>query len=189
MIRKAEKKDTENLIDGIIAIWEDMESPFVTEIPLPELKEILRESMLQEDFRYHYSKGIVCERNNAVAGFIYGYKGENERNLDRSFKELLREKNYDQKINLSFDQETKAGEWYIDMVFTQANFRKQGVATELLASLPKIAKEAGEPMIALNCDLVNDKARKVYEKQGFQKESEVTIVGHVYDHMVKKVDE
>lgn len=187
MIRKAEKKDTEELINGIIAIWEDMESPFATEIPILELKNILRKCMLDDDFRYRYSNGIVCERNNEVAGFIFGYKGEEEPNLDQSFKQLLIEKNYDQKINLSFDKETKSGEWYVDMVFTHPDFRKQGVATELLESLPQIAREAGEPLIALNCDLVNLKAKKVYEKQGFQKESEIMIVGHRYDHMVKEV--
>lgn len=187
MIRKAEIKDTEELIDGIIDIWKDMESPFVTEIPLLELKEILRKSMLTKDFRYHYSKGIVCERNNEVAGFIFGYKGEEEQNIDQSFKQLLAKKNYDKKIDLSFDKETRAGEWYVDMVFTQPNFRKQGVATELLESLPEIVREAGESQVALNCDLINDSARKVYEKQGFRKESEITIVGHHYAHMVKQV--
>lgn len=187
MIRKAQRKDTEALINGIIAIWEDMESPFVTEIPLLELKEILRTCMLDNDFRYRYTNGIVCEREGEVAGFIFGYKGEEEPTLDQSFKKRLTEKKYDQKINLSFDQETKAGEWYVDMVFTQANFRKQGVATALLEALPQIAGEAGESLIALNCDLENANARKVYEKQGFQKESEIMIVGHRYDHMVKKV--
>lgn len=188
MIRKAEIKDTEELINGIVAIWEDMESPFVTQIPLFELKEILRKCMLDDDFRYRYSNGIVCERNKEVAGFIFGYKGEEEPNLDQSFKQILTEKNYDQKIDLSFDKETKAGEWYVDMVFTQPNHRKQGVAAELLEALPQIAREAGEPLIALNCDLVNEKARKVYEKQGFQKESEIMIVGHDYDHMIKEVE-
>nr|WP_236005877.1 GNAT family N-acetyltransferase [Desemzia sp. RIT 804] len=143
--------------------------------------------MLIKDFRYHYSNGIVCERNNEIAGFIFGYKGEEEQKLDLSFKQLLAEKNYDKKIDLSFDKETRAGEWYIDMVFTQPNFRKQGVATELLESLPGIAKEAGEFLVALNCDLINDKARKVYEKQGFRKESEITIIGHHYAHMVKRI--
>lgn len=184
MIRKAEKKDTKDLIDGIIAIWKDMESPIVTKIPQQELEEILRESMLNPDFRYHYANGIVCERDNEVAGFIFGYKGEEEQNLDKTFDTLLRERN----IHLSFDKETKAGEWYIDMVFTKANFRKQGVASELLASLPEIAKKSDESLIALNCDQINDKARRVYEKQGFQKASEITIVGHLYDHMVKEVE-
>lgn len=188
MIRQAELKDTEKLIEGILAIWRDMEAPFVTEIPLAELKEIISESMNQEDFRFHYANGIVYEIDGKIAGFAYGYKGEMEEGIDQGFKQLLIDRGYHHKINLTFDLETEPGEWYLDMLYTYPDFRKQGVATKLLAELPIAAKKAGETAIGLNCDVANPTAKNLYENQGYKKIKTITIVGHEYDHMVKNID-
>lgn len=187
MIRQAEQKDTEKLIEGILAIWKDMEAPFVTEIPMEELKEIVRESMKQEDFRFHYPNGIVYEIDGNIAGFAYGYKGEEEEGIDQGFKQLLIDREYHHKIDLNFDKETEDGEWYLDMLYTYPDYRKQGVATKLLAELPAAAKKAGEPAVGLNCDVANPRARTLYEKQGYKKVKKITIVGHEYDHMVKTI--
>lgn len=187
MIRNAKITDTEDLMEGIIAIWKDMESPFVAEIPISELKEILTASMASDDFRYRYANGIVCERNNEIAGMAFGFKGEEEEECDRFFKQLLAEKNYHTKINLSFDKETTAGEWYLDMLYTKPKYRGQGVASELLAELPSIAKETGESVLSLNCDVSNYRAKRLYEKQGFQTIAEISIVEHQYEHMIKEI--
>lgn len=188
MIRQAELKDTEKLIEGILAIWRDMEAPFVTEIPLAELKEIISESMKQKDFRFHYANGIVYEIDGKVAGVAYGYKGEMEEGIDQGFKQLLIDRGYHHKINLTFDLETEAGEWYLDMLYTYPDFRKQGVATKLLDELPVAAEKAGETAVGLNCDVANPRAKALYEKKGYRKVKTIFIVGHEYDHMVKNID-
>lgn len=187
MIRKATVKDTKDLIEAIIAIWEDMESPFITEIPLTELKMILETSMKSQDFRYRYANGIVCERNEEVAGIAFGFKGEEEATGDTFFKHLLTEKKYHEKIDLDFERETTAGEWYLDMLYTKPEYRGKGVASELLAALPQFAEQVGESKLALNCDVANTSAKRLYEKNGFEVVSMISIVGHRYDHMIKRI--
>lgn len=188
MIRKATVKDTEDLIEAIIAIWEDMESPFITEIPLTDLKRILRKSMESQDFRYRYTNGIICERNKEVAGIAFGFKGEEEATGDTFFKQLLTEKKYHEKIDLDFERETTAGEWYLDMLYTKPEYRGKGVASELLAALPQFAREVRASKLALNCDIANTHAKRLYEKNGFEAVSEISIVGHHYDHMIKQIE-
>lgn len=187
MIRKATVKDTEDLMEGIIAIWEDMESPFVTEIPLAELKGILKASMKSNDFRYRYANAIVCERDEEVAGMAFGFKGEEEATGDTFFKQLLTEKKYHEKIDLNFDLEATAEEWYLDMLYTKPKYRGAGVASELLAALPEFVEESGKNKLSLNCDVANVHAKRLYEKNGFEVVSEISIVGHRYDHMVKNI--
>lgn len=188
MIRKATMKDTEDMLEAVMAIWKDMESPFVSEIPLLELKKILKASMTSNDFRYRYANTIICERENEVAGIAFGFKGEEEERSDTYFKQLLIEKGYHREIDLAFDKETAAGEWYLDMLYTKPKFRGIGVGSELLAALPSVAKEMGESVVSLNCDVANAGAKRLYEKNGFRTVSEISIVGHRYEHMTKRID-
>ena len=187
MIRKAEEKDNEKLIDGIIQIYQDMESPLFEEVPLNTLKNMIKESMKDKDYRYRYENGLVCLRNDETAGFVFSYDGKEEGSMDEGFRNRLKEKGFEKLASAPIELETKSNEWYIDNLLTVPTFRKQGVGTELLEAISSVAAEAGKTFVGLNCDQDNDRAKRLYEKQGFKKSGEVKLGSHLYDHMTKYI--
>lgn len=182
MIRMAEKEDTKELCDLIWIVLKDMELPVLNEVPEEQMKNLMQEAMLDENYRYSYSRGIVCIRDNQIAGVSYGYKGELESIIDQPLTSRMEKLNLKNSV-LFTDKETQPGEWYLDTLVTAPNFRRQGVALELLTAVPDFAKQQGETVIGLNCDKQNSSAKQLYEKMGYQKVGERVISGHQYNHM------
>lgn len=182
MIRIAEKKDTKELCDLIWIVLKDMELPILEKLPEKQLKAMVQEAMLNENYRYSYRNGIVCVRDNQIAGVSYGYKGELEPIIDKPLTDIM-EKLKIENGRLFTDEETQPGEWYLDTLVTAPSFRRQGVAAELLAALPEFAKDQGETVIGLCCDEKNESAKQLYEKMGYQKVGERMLSGHRYNHM------
>ena len=50
----------------------------------------------------------------------------------------------------------------------------------------EIAKAAGHPIIALNCEVDNEAAYQLYESCGFEKKTRLVLNHHVYWHMTKE---
>lgn len=186
MIRKAEKSDIDQLVEWVWIILEDMDLPLLKEVNPNILKKNMKEAMENINYRYSYSRALICIREGERAGACFGYKGELEPTVDKVFNEKLKEQGIDEP--LFKDTETVPGEWYLDSLVTDVNFRSQGVATELIEALPTIANSENEEIIGLNCDQLNQKGRQLYLKMGFEKVWECTLSGHVYDHMQWKIN-
>lgn len=186
MIRKAELSDIDQLVEWVWIILEDMELPLLKKIDSISLKNMMKEAMENKNYRYSYHRAFICIRDGKRAGVCFGYKGELEAVIDDSLNEKLNE--YGIVEPLFKDAETIRGEWYLDSLVTDENFRGQGVATELIEALPAIAKAENEKVIGLNCDQQNKKAQQLYLKKGFKKVWECTLGNHLYDHMQWKVN-
>ncbi len=186
MIRKAEVSDIEQLVEWVWIILEDMELPLLTEIDSISLKNMMKEAMENKNYRYSYHRAIICVRDGKRAGVCFGYKGELEAVIDDPLNEKLKEHGIVEP--LFKDIETTKGEWYLDSLVTDENFRGQGVATELLEALPAIVMAENEKIIGLNCDQQNKKAQQLYLKVGFKKTWKCTLGNHLYDHMQWKVN-
>ena len=186
MIRKAELSDIDQLLEWVWIILEDMELPLLTEIDSSSLKNMMKEAMENKNYRYSYSRAFICVRNGKRAGVCFGYKGELEAVIDDPLNEKL--KKYGIVEPLFEDVETIKGEWYLDSLVTDENFRGQGVATELIEALPAIAMAEDENVIGLNCDQQNKKAQQLYLKIGFKTVWECMLANHLYDHMQWKVN-
>ena len=182
MIRPAVKEDIDQVIALVWIVLEDMELPLLKQASENRLKALMKEAMLNENYRYSYRRAIVCLRDGNIAGTAFGYKGELEPEIDQAFIEVTQAAGLEDG-HLFQDTETHPGEWYLDTLVTDAAYRGQGVATELLAALPEIAKAQGETLIGLNCDQKNQPAKHLYQKAGYQKVGECTLSGTVYDHM------
>lgn len=182
MIRPAEKEDIDQLIALVWIVLEDMELPLLKQEPENHLKALMKKAMLTENYRYSYRRAIVCLRDETIAGTAFGYKGELEPEIDQAFIEVTQAAGLENG-HLFQDTETHPGEWYLDTLVTHAAYRGQGVATELLAAVPEIAKSQGEAFIGLNCDQKNESAKRLYQKAGYQKVGECTLSDTVYDHM------
>lgn len=187
MIRKAKKEDAKKISPLILVILKDMELPLLEMVSEEQLLRILSEAFLEADYRYGYRRAIVYEDHGEIAGVAFSYPSEEEKTIDKPLETILQNYDLPEGSQLFIDPETLPNEWYLDSISVDRNYRGQGIGTELLRALPTMAKKEGKSIISLNVDHSNPKAKKLYEREGFEKVGEMTLSGHLYDHMHKKI--
>lgn len=186
MIRKVNENEISKLYPFVYKIFSDMELPVLDKIEGALFKEIITDAMHSPHYRYGYEHAWVCERDNQIAGVFFGYPGEWEPLIDGPLQASML------KHGLPIDtvaseNETLPSEWYLDTLVTAPNFRRQGVAREMIERACGVAKEAGFDRIALNCDVNNEAAFKLYQKSGFENKTQIVLSNHVYWHMGKEL--
>jgi len=187
MIRGAKKEDANKIIDLLMVIFRDMELPFLQTYGEEKTREILLVAMDEQDYRYNYHRGIVCELGGEIAGVAFGYPSNEEPLIDEAFTSILPEHSINQEDTLFKESETLPEEWYLDSISVDKGYQGKGVGTELLKALPHFAKVAHQKKIGLNVDYSNPKAKKLYEKIGYEEVEDILISGHKYKHMQKDV--
>lgn len=188
MIRFARKEDAPEIAPLILVILNDMELPFVQSYGEKKTLEILEEAIADPDYRYSYTRGLVNEIDGKVAGIAFGYTDEEEPVIDEPLTAVLAQHGIDTDIRLFIDKETFPNEWYLDSISVAEEFRGQGIGSELLQALPKLAEKANRKVIGLSVDEKNPKAKKLYERHGFKVVGQRMISGHLYDHMQKEIN-
>lgn len=164
-----------------------MELPFLQKYGKEKTIEILEEAITDPNYRYSYTRGIVEEVDGKVAGVAFGYTDEEEASIDCPLEKILEKHGIESNEQLFVDQETFPGEWYLDSISVSEDFRGQGIGSKLLSVLPKMAERNGRKVIGLSVDEQNPKAKKLYERHGFNVVGKCKISGHNYEHMQKKI--
>ena len=187
MIRFAKKEDAGEIAPLIVVILNDMELPFLQKYGKEKTIEILEEAITDPDYRYSYKRGLVEEIDWKIAGVAFGYTDEEEAMIDQPLKAILKKHGIVETEQLFIDQETFPEEWYLDSISVSKEFRGQGIGSQLLSALPKLAEKKGRNIIGLSVDEKNPKAKKLYERHGFKVVGKRKISNHTYDHMQKNI--
>lgn len=186
MIRDARKEDAEEIIELFKIILDDMEHPIMEKVTWEQLKPALVEAAGDARYRLSYRNAIVYEHDGKVTGFCIGYTGGLDDHLYEPIETIL--KKYDLPLFEPFsDSETFKGEWYLDSLVTDLNHRGQGIGKALMEGAYDKARSVGMPVVGLNVDHDNPRAKNLYESQGFRKTGEVVLADHRYDHMQKQI--
>ncbi|MGX6969814.1 GNAT family N-acetyltransferase [Vagococcus bubulae] len=188
MIRFAQKEDASQAIDLVMIVLKDMELDIFEKLSDKEVKELLVSAYIDKPtHRYGYKNAIVKEIDGKIAGVAFGYPHHHEKTIDDGFYDILEQNNLPKDYRLFTEEEAFDDEWYLDTLVTSPKFRGQGVAKELLNSLPDLAKQTGLTTIGLNVDKINDNAKRIYLNNGFEKVGETNIAGHEYEHLQKNI--
>ncbi len=188
MIRKVQDHEIPSLYPFVYRILSDMELPVLDEIDSETFEKIVVEAMHSPRYRYGYDHAYVNIREGEIAGVLFGYPGELEALIDGPLRAAMLNHGYPMEYHLT-EPETLPGQWYIDTLVTHPEFRRQGVALELMEYAEAVAKAAGYESIALNCDMTNEAAYNLYFKAGYLTRTRIVLSGHVYWHMVKNLTE
>lgn len=187
MIRFAVKEDGAEIAKLVLVVLNDMELPFVKKLGEEKTIEVLTEAVKDPTYRYGYKRGLVKEIDGQVAGIAFGYPAEDEGIIDQGFTQALLSLGIeDQK--LFSDPEAYPGEWYLDTICVNEDFRGQGVGSELIDSLDRIAQRENKQRIGLCVDQANPNAQRLYERKGFKVIGQQIICGHQYNHMQKELN-
>ena len=86
------------------------------------------------------------------------------------------------------DDETQAGELYIDSIAVPSEFRGHGIAKLLLKAVVERAREMELPAVGLLVDKGNPCAESLYTKVGFQYVNDSAWGGHAMRHLQYRLD-
>ena len=145
--------------------------------------------VLMDDSQYSWRNAFVAVDEEAtegnveyapVAGAIVGYNGADLHRLRRRFQEeALRQLQMDYS---QMDDETEAGEFYLDSLAIYPEYRRRGIARQLLKRATEHAASLNLPA-ALLVDKGNPNAERLYRSVGFEYCNDAMWGGHEMRHL------
>jgi len=135
-----------------------------------------------EDSQYSYRNTLVAMDADRVVGISVSYDGGLLHELRRTFIEAAKE--HLGKDHTGMDDETQAGELYLDSLAVLSEYRRQGIARRLLLATKERANRMGLPCVGLLVDKDNPVGEALYASVGFRYVGDNRWGGHPMKHMV-----
>lgn len=136
----------------------------------------------REDSQYSYKNTFVACDSDKVVGISVSYDGGKLHALRQAFLELSKE--YIGKDNSGMDDETQAGELYLDSLAVLPEYRRQGIAKRLIIATKERADKLNIPYVGLLVDKANPIGEALYESAGFRYSNDCYWGGHEMKHLI-----
>ena len=183
-IREATKSQAEEIARLIMtAMTDDCCLYFCGEgYGLEDFRRMMTMLVEREDSQYSYLNTLVAMDADKVVGISVSYDGGRLHELRQAFVEAARE--YIGKDHSGMDDETQAGELYLDSLAVQPEYRRQGIARKLLLATKQRANRLGLPCVGLLVDKHNPIGEALYASVGFRYANDSQWGGHPMKHLV-----
>ena len=136
----------------------------------------------REDSQYSYQNTLVAMDAEQVVGISVSYDGGCLHELRRAFIEAAKEQIG--KDHSGMDDETQAGELYLDSLAVLPDYRRQGIARKLLLATKERANRQDLPCVGLLVDKDNPVGEALYTSVGFQYVNDNQWGGHPMKHLI-----
>ena len=136
----------------------------------------------REDSQYSYKNTLVAMDDEKVVGVAVSYDGARLNELRQAFIEAAKEQIG--KDHSEMDDETQAGELYLDSLAILSEYRRQGIARKLLRATKEKADQMGLPCLGLLVDKGNPAGESLYASVGFRYVNDSNWGGHPMKHLV-----
>ena len=144
---------------------------------------IFAELAAREVSQYSYRNALVAEVDGVAVGAIIGYDGARLYELRKPLLELMRETFGGVR---KIEDETSAGEFYLDSLAVLPQYRGCGAGGALLAAARDRAFAAGHKRVGLIVDFENPRAEALYNSLGFERVNATKFLGHDMWHLQAK---
>lgn len=148
---------------------------------LEDFRRMMVTLVQREDSQYSYRNTLVALDRDKVVGVAVSYDGGRLHELRQAFIEEARK--YIGKNHSSMDDETLAGELYLDSLAVLPEHRRRGIAKKLLMATKKRADRIGLP-VGLLVDKGNPIGEVLYTFVGFRYVDDSQWGGHFMKHLV-----
>ena len=135
----------------------------------------------RDDAQYSYLNTLkAVTPDGTPVGFLVNYDGARLHQLREAFFEVVRNQTGEDMRGIS--DETDPDEWYLDSLAVWPEYRNLGIGHALMEAGIARAHKAGKPA-GLLVDKNNPRARRMYEKLGFEKVGDRPFARTMMDHM------
>lgn len=135
-----------------------------------------------EDSQYSYRNTLVAMDKDLLVGIAVSYDGGRLHELRRAFVQAAKE--YIGKDHSGMDDETQAGELYLDSLAVLPDHRRRGIGQRLLKATKEKADLLGLPCVGLLVDKGNPAGEALYASVGFRYANDSRWGGHPMKHLV-----
>jgi len=149
---------------------------------LEDFRKMMTILVEREDSQYSYRNTLVAMDADKVVGISVSYDGERLHELRHAFIEAAKE--HIGKDHSGMDDETQAGELYLDSLAVLPEYRRQGIARKLLLAAKERANLLGLPRVGLLVDKDNPVGEALYTSVGFQYVNDNQWGGHPMKHLI-----
>lgn len=179
-IRKARSEDSTIIAPLIFLAMEDVVYYFIGEKSKEKAISFLASLIKEENNQYSYKNCWVLENQNTVIAAAIVYNGAD---LETLRKPVLQKINLLFNRHLNIENETQAGEFYIDCVGVDSNQQGKGIGTKMFHFLIAEYVEKQNLTLGLLVDKDNPNAKKLYLKLGFEIIGNKTLAGKPMEHL------
>ncbi len=185
MIRQARKEDRSEAAVLMVDAIHDIANALTGESDKSRVIKQMERFFCEEVNRLSYRNCLVKTIGEQPVGIVVAYHGKDAPTLDAPILSHL--KNNNGGVAATLDREADPTDYYIDTVSVSPEFGGRGYGTELLQAAIQHAKEKGYRTVSLNVEKDNTKARKLYERLGFEWKKDIIIHHHTYGYLVKSL--
>ena len=179
--RKEQSADIARLI--MMAMTDDCCQYFCgTGYGLADFHRMMTMLVGREDSQYSYKNTLVAMDGERLVGIAVSYDGGRLHELRQTFIQAAKE--HLGKDHSGMDDETQAGELYLDSLAVVSEYRRQGIAQRLLKATKKKTDKMGLPCVGLLVDKGNPAGEAFYASVGFRYLNDSSWGGHPMKHLV-----
>ena len=148
---------------------------------LEDFRRMMTLLVEREDSQYSYKNTLVAMDGDKVVGVSVTYDGSKLHELRQAFIQAAKE--HIGKDHSGMDDETQAGELYLDSLAVLPEYRRQGIAKALLFATKERADSMGLPCVGLLVDNSNPAGEALYASVGFRYANKNRWGGHDMKHL------
>ncbi len=153
---------------------------------LADFEAAMTDLVAQDNSQYSYRNTLVATAaDGTLCGIIVAYDGALLHTLRRAFVDIMWQRFRRDFSNMQ--DETQAGELYLDSLAVRADCRGKGIATMLLTAAINRGRDEGLPAVGLLVDCGNPRAEALYCRLGFECVGNSTWGGHPMHHLQYKL--
>ncbi len=178
--RQATKEDAASVARLMMLAMDKIVYDFIGENNYEKGVSLLENLFRETNNQYSFENTYVVEFEGQIAGATTFYDGGKLDELRKPVLEVLKNE-YNKTINPQ--DETQAGEIYIDTIAVSPDFQGKGIGSKILDFLIEEIAIKQNQTLGLLVDFDNPSAKKLYEKKGFVVVGEKTLMSEHHEHM------
>lgn len=149
------------------------------------LMDSVSELCRREDVLYSWRNSMLAVKEGQVVACLIAYDGADYQSMRvETFRIIAEETGRDFR---NMDDETGAGEFYIDSLAVLPEYRGQGIATGLLKASIDYARHLAIGKVAMVVSPDNSEAQHLYESLGFRYAQDMFLFNENYRKMIKEL--
>ncbi|WP_343531427.1 GNAT family N-acetyltransferase [Pedobacter sp.] len=180
LIRNAKREESKIIANYIFLAMEEIAYQFIGEKSAEKALQFLSSLTEENGNQYSYENCWVVECENEIVAAALVYNGaklhELREPVARKIKSMF-------KQDFNPEDETEAGEYYIDCVGVNPNQQGKGIGSKIFQFLIDEYVLQQNETLGLLVDQENPNAKRLYLKLGFEVVGEKTLAGKKLEHL------